>query len=374
MRVGISVITQEGQSIWSNGLAQNVFVLAQLFRSLPFVSQVVLLNCGDQPAFAADAGPTATAFPLVPPKEASDLVDVIIEMGGGLDLEWLDLMRARGKKVVYHICGHPYVNLTEHSVFGTDGYFVRPDRCDELWVLDEYAAFLSLLSRLHRCPAHAVPHIWTSDFIVKRTRDVLDAGLAFGLQPGMTAWPRGGMRTAMFEPNIAVVKTSVIPMLICDVAARREPDAVAAMTVLNSVQLSENLTFSYLANSLDLVKSGRAWFEHRHDFAGFMAQHGDAVVSHQWRNETNYLYYDALWGGYPLIHNSAWTREVGYYYPDFEVAEGAAQLLNAYHNHLPNLEPYRRRAHSFLARLDPLTAGNRDLYARRLLRLMGEGA
>ena len=48
MRIGISVITHADQNIWENGLGQNTLHLARLFRSLPFVENVLLLNCGDQ--------------------------------------------------------------------------------------------------------------------------------------------------------------------------------------------------------------------------------------------------------------------------------------------------------------------------------------
>jgi hypothetical protein len=374
MRVGISVITHEGQSIWANGLAQNVFILARLFRSLPFVQDVVLINCGDQPSFSADAGPDATAFPLVSLREAADIVDVVIEMAGGLDVEWLDRVRARGVKVAFHVCGHPYVNLVEPALFGTSIYYPRPDRCDELWVLGQYTVFAPMLAAIHRCPAHIVPLIWASDFIAQRAQTVRDLGLNFGVSEDDATFGAQGLRAAIFEPNIAVTKTSVISMLIADAAYRQDKSAIAHLTVLNSVQLTEHLTFKYLASSLDLTKDSHSVFTGRHDFAGFMAQHGDAVISHQWRHDTNYLYLDALWGDYPLIHNSDWASSVGYYYPGFDIETGARQLLHARANHARDLGAYRDRSRRFIASLDPLARANRDLYARRLLALKVEGA
>ena len=50
MRIGISVITRAGQNIWENGIGQNVIFLALLLQRLPFVSNVVLLDVGDQHA------------------------------------------------------------------------------------------------------------------------------------------------------------------------------------------------------------------------------------------------------------------------------------------------------------------------------------
>jgi Protein of unknown function (DUF2827) len=370
MRVGISIITHEGQSIWANGLAQNVFILGQLFRSLPFVEDVVLLNSGDQSAFSADAGPGAAAFPLVPVREATDMVDVVIEMSGGLDVEWLDLMRARGAKVIFHVCGHPYVSLLEPTMFNTTGYCARFDRCDELWVLEQYTPFAPMLAALHRCPAHIVPLIWAPDFIATRVAELEALGMRFGVREDDAGWAADGLRAAIFEPNIAVTKTSVISLLICEEAQRRDPTAIARLTALNTAHLVGQPTFDFLKNSLDLSGAGKIVIEGRHDFAGFMSQHGDAVISHQWRHQTNYLYCDALYGDYPLIHNSDWASSAGYFFPGFDVQEGARQLLAARAGHFAGLADYHTRSRRFLARLDPLHHDNRDLYARRLLSLV----
>ncbi len=47
MRVALTVITHPNQSIWQNGIGQNVFFLAMLLRQLPFVREVLLVDVGD---------------------------------------------------------------------------------------------------------------------------------------------------------------------------------------------------------------------------------------------------------------------------------------------------------------------------------------
>lgn len=56
MRIGISVFTHAGQNVWENGLGQNVFYLARLLRTLPFVEEVLLLNCADLLRRVVEAG------------------------------------------------------------------------------------------------------------------------------------------------------------------------------------------------------------------------------------------------------------------------------------------------------------------------------
>ena len=116
MRIGISVITHAGQSIWENGLGQNVIFFVKLLRKIPFVKDVVLLNCGDQTELPPEAEKIGVGAKLVALADATDTVDIVFEMGGGRPVDWLDHMRARGRKVVFFCCGQPYVGLIEPTV------------------------------------------------------------------------------------------------------------------------------------------------------------------------------------------------------------------------------------------------------------------
>lgn len=54
----------------------------------------------------------AKGFRIMRTQDATDEVDVASNGRCALDTPWLDLMRARGKKVVYYCCGQPYVGLS----------------------------------------------------------------------------------------------------------------------------------------------------------------------------------------------------------------------------------------------------------------------
>jgi hypothetical protein len=369
MRIGISVTTHAGQHIWENGLGQNILFLARLFRALPGVQSVILLNCGDQPTVPPQALEEATEFPLVPPRQATDLIDIAIEMGGALDVEWLAYIRAQGKKVVFMVCGHPYVAITEANVFDRPGGIgLRRDLFDEVWLLPEYKVFIPMMRMIHRCEVVIAPYIWSPVFLEKSIAAAQAKGLEFGFDPSVNRRDLGP-RAAMFEPNIAVTKTSVIPLLICDEAYRRVPSAVRELKVLNSFHMVEHPTFNFLANSLDLVKAGKGLFLAREEFAPFMALNADMVVSHQWTNDQNYLYLDALYGGYPLIHNSPWIMDQGYYYPDFDIDKGAAQVIAAASHHWEDLDGYKAKARRLIASLDPLASANQRGYQALISRL-----
>jgi hypothetical protein len=373
MRIGISVLTHAGQNIWENGLGQNIVVLAQSLRRLPFVRRVLLIDVGDQEALPEQVDALALGLRRMSMREATDEVDLVIEMGGVLDAAWLALLRARGKKVVYYCAGHPFAGMVEASVFGKPGGFPRADRCDEVWVLPEYAAFSAFQRVMHRCPVHVVPYLWHPHFLQQRIDEVTRLGFQFGWQSARAAGASRatGLRVAIFEPNVSVAKTSSISMLACDEAYRADRSSVQMMHVLNTVHMKDHPTLLYLANSLDLVQQHKACFHGRHDIVGFMVQHADAVVSHQWTNDQNYSYLDALYGDYPLVHNSPWLHGfgAGYYYPGFEAAEGGRQLLLAAREHDVRLADQRRAAQAVFAAVEPFSEANLQAYAQMLQRL-----
>lgn len=352
-------------------MGQNVLFLAMSLQRVPFVEEVILLDVGDQPSVPPEVDLVQLGLTKVRPRDVTYGLDVVIEMAGALDVQWLAHVRACGARAVYHCVGQPYVGLVEPVLFRDGGHFNPPDRCDEIWILPKDAAFAPMLRVIHRNPVHEVPYVWSPRFVEARAREVEGLGHRFGYQPRGLGTP--GFRVAMFEPNISVVKTCSISMLVCDRAYREEPECVAAMHVLNTLHLKDHPTMLHLANSTELVRHSKATFHGRHDFVGFMVQHADAVVSHQWQNNQNYSYLDALYGGYPLVHNSTWLRDAGagYYYPDFDVAEGAVQLRHAFHTHDRNLTRYRSDAEKVFDAVSPDNPSNIDQYARRLLDLVG---
>jgi hypothetical protein len=371
MRIGISVLMHASQSIWANSLGQNVIFLAQLLRRVPFVKTVLLIDCGGQGAMPPQVDLKSLDLRLMSMRDAIDEVDVVIEMAGALDSNWIDLMRARGRKVVFHCCSQPYTALAEAAVFNKPATPLRPDHFDEVWHLPKDRVFAPMLRAIHRCEVRELPFVWHPHFVEARSREIAGMGFHYGYIPRQVSPEsvQSGWRVAIFEPNISVAKTCSIPMLVCDEAYRVDRGCVQMMHVLNTLHIKDHPTMLYLANSLDIVKTHRATFHGRHDIVGFMAQFGDAVVAHQWGNDQNYAYLDALYGDYPLVHNSPWLKDAGYYYPDFDAKEGGTQLRHASQTHDDGLVRYRSRTQRLFQMIDPMADHNVEQYARRLAHL-----
>jgi hypothetical protein len=372
INIGISVMAVKDAQLWSSGINQNLAFLVTLLKQSPYIGNVFLLNGGNIDQLPPGLEFSYLDVPLVKPQDVTYVLDVVIEMGAQLPHEWLLRMRALGKKIITFFVGHTYADNAESPIFDSHvGQIFNGTPWTEVWTLPQYIkTCVPMLKTIARVPVVTMPHIWSPHFLESKIREFEQLGHEFGYMPAKAGGARLGWRAAIFEPNISVVKTCFLPMLICDQAYRLEPQSINLMMALNTMHMKEHPTFNRFAIFLDLTKHKKASYEPRVSFVECMAAHKmNAVVSHQWENEQNYLYYDALYGGYPLIHNSDFLQQagVGIYYHGFQAAEGAKALIQAWKQDPEFWHDYKQRATEFLRTLDPTHPVNVDAFVSRLI-------
>lgn len=371
INIGISIAPAQTGTIWDSGLNQNLAFMVLLLRQVEEVGEVFLINAGDLDQLPPSLHFDTLDVRLVKPEQVTHEVNLVIEMGGTLPLEWLRHVRALGARIVTLYVGHTYTGQAEGPMFQhVSGPTFTSTPWHEMWTLPQHMKTSGpLLRTLGRVPVHEMPHIWSPIFLQRHIDETAQHGHQFGFR----AQPRRAWRVAIFEPNISVVKNCFIPMLACDQAYRQDRSSISQMMVMNTVFMKEHLTFNRFATHLDLTRDGKATYEPRLAFVECMASFQvDAVVSHQWECGLNYGYYDALYGGYPLIHNSEFLRAagMGFYYPGFEAIQGANALLEAQKQDLGFWQDYKASAARYLRKLDPADTANVQAYRHRVLAAM----
>lgn len=355
LKVGVTIFIRGGQqSLWENGIFQNCYFLLLLLNKSPLIEKTFLVNGGPgKPEEAGDFLAMAPA-PVIDYDTAMQELDVIIELSAQLNNEWAVKFREKGGKVVGMYVANDYVIDIERVIFDLpSGHLMSGTPYDIVWTLPAFEkTCLGYYKANMRAPVKVMQHLW-SPVLVDQSVKAVNPSLTYEYQPGRKKW-----RLAILEPNICMVKTAQLPMLLCDIAHRQEPTFIERMLVYNAMGLREQKVFVDFARSLNLVRHGIALFEPRYPVYDIMTNSADAIVSHTWENAQNYVYYEALHGGYPLIHNSTLIGGCGYYYPDFECDEGALALRQAFHTHDLNLESYRRDARAFLELLNPESERN----------------
>lgn len=371
--VGISFFIHKSEknvSIWTNGAFQNCVFLYNLMRASPMVGKVYAINAGhDEPpgkALMLDG----LGIEFVKLEDVVDELDVIIECGAQLGPEPVARVRANGGRAIAYRFGNAFVIDMERVLFkGAAGSIMNGAVFDEVWTNSQHLhTNASYWETLYRCPVRCLPHIWEPLFIDKAIEELKAGGEhEFGYKPGALA-----KRVSVFEPNINVVKYCGMPMMVIEQAFRRCPDRIEHAWVTNSLHIKDHPTFIRMVQSLDIQRARKISFESRFNTPYWLASRTDVVVTHHWENGLNYAYYDVLYGGYPLVHNSEFLPDgVGYRYRGFDAQDGGRALAAALMSHDSVHEQYAKRAHAFLDTVKATAPQNVAAHERAITEVFG---
>ena len=330
LKLGITVIAgQDAHSaLWSSGIAQNIVYLALLFQRLPQVESCCLISC---PAGAGpDSHPLAEMYGLATMslQDACQSLDVVIELGARAETEHTGPLRERGGKLVSYMAGNTmamnFENLANKVPYGD---FINEVGFDAVWITPQHWHMNHAYAAITRTPNCVVaPHIWHPTCLTASAYQMKTN--PFWRPPETQGW-----RIGVFDPNINVVKTFHLPLLVSEEAYRQQPELINRVLLFSADHLKGNQHFEQFIAATDLGRAGKVFAEQRHLVGQMMGSHIDAVVTHQWENDLNYLYWDVLYLGWPLIHNSPAFKEAGYYYPAFDPQGGGAVLREALARH-----------------------------------------
>lgn len=180
-RIGISIALEPGTGMWNNGLTQNLLFIAQLLRASPSVGSVVLLNVGSAESLPADALVPELQLPVARPRDLTHELDLVIEFGASLPIDWVRHVLALGTRVVAMLVGNPYADQAQIPVFGRSGgtIFIGTP-WEEVWTLPHHMATSApMLRTLTRVPVLAMPHIWSRAFMQPQIDAAAAAGRPF---------------------------------------------------------------------------------------------------------------------------------------------------------------------------------------------------
>jgi len=315
------------QLLWASGINQNAVLLLLLLRRLPGVSEVALVDA----SFGPPPHPLGVwaGVPTLSPVEAAARLDIIIECGGRAPAPAMQRLRARGGKLVSYMAGNAVaLNFEALSSGLGHGELASDAPFDACWITPQHWHMNRAHAVITRTPRTRIaPHLWEPVFFDELARR-LGVDPFFKDRDPDTPW-----RIGVLEPNVNVLKTFHLPLLVCEEAFRASPQQIDRVLLYNTRHLTGVPHFDDLTTSMDLFKAGKLFAEDRHPTPLALAQHIDAVVVHQWENDLNYLYWDVLWTGHPLIHNSPSAQTVGYYYAPFDPADGGRVLTDALARH-----------------------------------------
>lgn len=318
-RIGITVYVKADGTygLFENGLRQNVIFLYQLLSQ---EHEVFLLNHGEtQPteSLAAYGVPDNKVVRRI------DGADFVIGLGAGISREDLDHYKKTAKVLAYKagnggiismesVCSKP-IRKDAENYYDHDFY-------DAILMTPQHErTYKSWCETVYKCKVHIVPQVWAPTFIPQ----------------GFGYVPTNKFRFACLDPNITVMKTAHYPCLVAEAMYRESPELFQSFYVTNAIQFANHPHFAKFCGALSIFKNKIATVEPRFHGTTFMKDHMDVMITHSWENSLNYVYLEALYGNYPVIHNSEFLP-VGYYYDSFSPVNKASYLCEAVKAHNDN--------------------------------------
>lgn len=357
LRVGVTLFLPEAgleHGLWSSGVNQNAVFLCHLLQRLPAVSEAYAV-CD----LTAGAGELQARFgvPALPMTEALERLDVIVELGARGDGADADRFRARGGRLVSYVAGNAMAMNFEAVASGLPyGEIVGPPRYDAVWITPQHWRMNHSYCAMTRSDVvRLAPHIWSPALL-------LQSAAAAGVSPFWRRDGGGAARVGVFEPNVNVLKTFHLPLLATDAGYRRRPELIDRVLVFNADHLASSAHVTEFCAATALGAAGRIFVEPRFPLAHVLGRHIDIVVTHQWENDLNYLYWDVLYLGFPLVHNSARLEGAGYGYTPFDPEDGGRALCDAAEHHAHNRTARRAQELEALWRVHIDNPANQSAY------------
>ncbi len=358
-------IGEEYQTIWGSGIVQNILFLYQLFAKIDIVEEIYLLDLlqsSEEEILQKNIG--VNKYKFINKEFAAKQADIVIEIGTQVWPELAQTIKQRNGKIISLRCGNAYIDEVMGIFFDRNTLHpINNVSYDQIWALPHYGQNSApMLGTFFRCPVKVVNYIWEAEFVDLTAKNT---NLDYSYKPNS---PRA-KNIAICEPNLNPTKTFHIPLLICEEAYRLQNNSINHVYTMNTWRLNTNNSLLHFVNRLDIFNKGLCTFESRLDIVQTMKNNADIIVSHHWQNGLNNLYFDVLYGGYPLIHNSEFIKDMGYYYKDFNPQDGAKQLISAINHHDENLSSYKHKVAIGLHKYSITNRENINQYRNLLLGL-----
>ncbi|SUP41015.1 DUF2827 family protein [Veillonella criceti] len=373
INIGISFFWGESyQHIWSNGAGQNMFFLKTCLEQIDFVNEVYFVYWGNTLDSLPDqfkAGDTTLKFYEY--TEVLNRTDVLIEGTLAIEPQLEAAFRQHGTKIITYRMGNDFIMDMEKFVHAQkNGRAFNGTRYDSVWItphlMKTNKPYVEIITGV---AAHEVPHLWEPFFLEQKIKE-LKLEEAFGYKPVDPV----KRRIAVMEPNISVLKNCMTPVLIVEETHRRNKELLEHVYLCGTVDKKDVHAFFNFIGFTSLVRENIMTVEARFMTPEFLSRYSDIVLSYQWECGLNYLYYETIYGNYPLVHNSEYLAKenIGYFYREFDAYDGADALMHCIYAYDKEMPFHQERNKKFLHKVSVYNPENISRHRDLLLQVLQE--
>jgi hypothetical protein len=355
--MNIFITTKTNHTVFSNGLLQNILSLKDVFKKLGHevflvVDSRELNNHVDHSAFDC---------PIFTEEELyfNNLhIDFLFYAGWDLSHDFLQKLKERKgafKLINIHYGNHLFSDL---CLFNQEGYHpLQPNGQDAVWTSPHFENSIPYLKSFYNTnKVFTCPYIWSPRFIEEESKKLPEGSSAFYS-------PERDPVGLILEPNVSPYKCSLIPLHIYKVYKQKNNPSPLNKLIVACVEHLTNKTLGYRMLEQHFQSlSSQIEAKGRVQIVTELAYNATHIISHQMHVGLNYVYLDAAYFHTPLIHNSEFIKDFGYYYPAFDCLRGAEKLHEAICFHAQNLDKYKEDCSALIHKYSLRNSANINKY------------
>jgi hypothetical protein len=329
-------------TLFYNGLTQNIVILYDLFESMGYKSYLIQYNSTSN----SEKKDFINNYRTITPNEVVRQplpIKIFIEIGMSVDAITRSYLRSIGARIVKLYLGN-ILNIDIETIQNFNDVFFNHHivgEIDEIWTSPHYKQhieYAAVLNRVDIKNAKIVPYVWDSCFITQfGTKETIE-----WIPP--SDWKKQDI--VIMDPNISFQKSYFYSLLLCEAFSKKYPEWQGKIQIINGDRLKLNMNSNnFVLPSLSLYTNNRIIFHSRKNIHTILKENRSACfITHQWNNDFNYMTLELLYCNYPILHNSEGWNTFGYHYSINEWEKAIDTFKLALTSHKMNINIYKSHA------------------------------
>jgi hypothetical protein len=329
------------ESLFHNGLTQNIVVFYDLFESMGYKSY--LFQHGQ---VAENRKQFLHSYDIISSNQIMNdksVIKAFIEIGMSIDSATRAYLRNNGTKIIKIYLGN-IINIDIENIQNFNSIMFSHHvvgEIDQVWVsphYEQHVEYAAVLNQTEIKNSNIAPYVWDSCFITQYgTKDTIEWAAP-------ADWRTQDI--VIMDPNISFQKCYFYSLLLCEAFSKKYPEWQGKVQIINGdkIKIDAN-SFNFILPSLTLYKKDRIVLHGRKNIHTILKDHrSSCFITHQWNNDFNYMTLELLYCNYPILHNSEGWDKFGYVYSVNKWDEAIETMYNAFKNHKYNMNIYKTHA------------------------------
>jgi hypothetical protein len=274
-------------------------------------------------------------------------------------------------KCINLICGNLFILHQEEFVFDKHHILsthLNDTLYDEFWILEMYPFMTEYIKLLTGKPTYLLPYVW-NDTIIKKyiSKAKLD------IDTDYHEISRNKINILIYEPNMSIHKTSLVPLLIAEKYQKQYGDKLHKVYVFCGNIVLKEFNNDFI-QKLDIYKTKKIESYNRMIMPETIKlikennNYINVVVSHNIMNSLNFLHLEMMSLDIPIIHNCEPFKENQLYYDDFTMTS-AVDMIEWVRNDFFINSTYRTHAYNIKNKFHPHTFERQETYKSHIERI-----